>query len=40
MKCFAEDETVRKKFIDAATSRSIMPATVNECEAYLVSDVL
>ena len=40
MKSFAEDETVRKKFVDAALSRSILPAAANECEGETVSDVL
>ena len=32
MKCFVEDETVQKKFVDAALSRSILPAAANERE--------
>ena len=32
MKYFTEDETVQKRFVDAALSRSILPAAANECE--------
>ena len=34
MRGFAEDEVVQKKFIDAALSRSILPAATNGCMGY------
>lgn len=42
MKSFAEDETVRRKFIDAAMKRSMLPETTIEREAswFLSSYIL
>ena len=33
MKCFVDEVFVQKKFVDAALSRSILPAAANECES-------